>query len=60
MSMSATASLRDNFNTVTPPVSQAEAGGMASPPQQPLQRPSDGRIDAISSRQDDEVTIKLR
>lgn len=59
MSTPATASLRDNFNTVTPPVSQAEAG-MASPPQQPLQRPSDGRIDAISSRQDDEVTIKLR
>ncbi|TWP20527.1 hypothetical protein EUA66_04635, partial [TM7 phylum sp. oral taxon 349] len=57
MSTSATASLRDNFNTVTPPVSQA---GMASSPQQPLQRPSDGRIDAISSRQDDEVTIKLR
>ena len=52
---STTASLRDDFNTVT---SVPQTGMISS--QQPPQQSSDGRMDAVSSRQDDEVTIKLR
>ena len=52
---STTASLRDDFNTVT----SVPQTGMISSQQSP-QQSSDGRMDAISSRQDDEVTIKLR